>query len=549
MNRTISLVVLAVPLLLAAQIAAASPALEAERRLDARVTLDELRIPIGELLERLTSETGVRLGVDERHAPISGYMLTVVVRDVPAREVLDNLARLYTVPHDRWFWSRRGDRLVLRNSVPAAAGLEIRERLRHEYRVGQQALWREFFSLNPEERAAAAARDPNLRALATNPVRNEGFFSFVESLSEPELYALARGRDVYISSNALTPTQRAAVHREHAGRRGTITMNGMEVEPAIPDRFRLYHQDGTIYVNFGAGVGSHGVLGGIALDAAERERLRGEWLGRGESAEAPDGEMPAEEEREGLKPEDLAVLKMTHHRLVQRLARLGRQNVLFDCPPGVHSATYGAYFRLEGDLAEVLANIQQLALMWKRHDDFLLFRHENWPEKQARPVVPWPVLRDLRATAAENHGFLRPSDWLRLSALPSGQLDTLQAEFPDASLIARHQPVFRLAAQMAERERHLLARPEGAVWRDLSASTRRRLAVLFPEAEARTLRLLLRWEVAPEVAPGVTDEGPRALVFVGPAAHPLRPLPLPIRRRVDLDGPTDVSPLGAATAP
>lgn len=508
--------------------AEAASVLDAERRLDRPITLSELRLPIGELLDQLSEWTGVQLEADDRRAPISGYEVTVVAHDQPVRSVLDGLARLYSVPYDRWSWSRRGDVLVLRSSAAPEAALRAREEFRHDFRMRQLAARRAFLALPEQARAAAAAGVPYLEALNRNPARSGAFFSFIAGLTEADFRTLASGGRIDLPVHSLSAAQRAFIDQEFARARPAV--DGVPQSPADLARVQLHHSDGSIYLNMGA-LGSHAVLGGIWLDAAEREHGRREWLGGGESDRAPHAKLPAEEQRAHLRPEDLAILREPMHRLIYRLALVGRLNVLFDCHPWSQNATYGySHIRLEGDLGEVLAALERegFPCIWKRRDDFLLFRHVEWPRHRAAGALPRPVLRDLRASAAENDGYLRPGDWLRLAELTGDQLETLQAEFPDAGTVRAYRFLLSLAARMTEKERAALHRPAGATWNDLTRRSRERLLALMSPVEARNLRLVLHWVDGPP---------PKARLLLDPRPQPAAPREVSFRKQIDREAP------------
>jgi hypothetical protein len=133
------------------------------------------------------------------------------------------------------------------------------------------------------------------------------------------------------------------------------------------------------------------------------------------------------------------------------------------------------------------------------------------------------VIRQLRASADDGDGYLRPDDWLRLAALGRSQLEYLEHEFPDAQSVRQHQVLLRVVAGLTERERAALARPEGATWSDWSRETQRRLLVVFTPAEARELRIVFQW---------LTGEAPpRLRLFVGARSAPVRPVEVPFRPR------------------
>src|SRR5206468_8022255 len=75
-------------------------ALEQIRGLDRRVSYTETKMPLGELVQKVASETGVSLAA----APdVADEPVAVVVKELPARELLDQLAELLD-----YTWRRMG---------------------------------------------------------------------------------------------------------------------------------------------------------------------------------------------------------------------------------------------------------------------------------------------------------------------------------------------------------------------------------------------------------------------------------------------------------
>ncbi|HTE19932.1 MAG TPA: hypothetical protein VK689_16330 [Armatimonadota bacterium] len=396
------------------------------------------------------------------------------------------------MPPDRWYWAkeRRSKGFILRRSLPPEAAAHAIEEFGGQFRLAEQRKLRDFYNLPPVRRAALALSDPSLAA-ANDPrhfERNRSFFSFVENLTERDLRAIGAGERLEMPLSGLSPRQRQFIRDEFDS---SDTPNPMGPGAADPlDKVYLYSRGNTLFLNLGPR-GGYGVLGGIWLDQAEREQGLREWLGPGDTAQAPDEPVPAPGEK--ARPEELQIVRVTANQVLHRLGRLARVNVLADCTPAMRAATYSMDFGIEGRLPEVLPRLARLDLIWKRSAPFLLFRRVDWIQGRLLAVPTWPVLRGLRAVAAGNEGYLRPDDWLRLSALRQDQLEQLEDEFPDADRIKDYQSILRLVAGMTEREREALARPGGAGRADWSPATWSRLLVLFSLEDARRLRLSLQW--------------------------------------------------------
>src|SRR5437016_4801804 len=74
--------------------------LEGVRGLEKRVTFTETKIPLGEIVQKVAEETGVKLKAAK---DVADEPVAVVVKEFPARELLEELADLLD-----YRWSRRG---------------------------------------------------------------------------------------------------------------------------------------------------------------------------------------------------------------------------------------------------------------------------------------------------------------------------------------------------------------------------------------------------------------------------------------------------------
>jgi hypothetical protein len=242
--------------------------LAGEPALERRISLSERESYLGELLDRLTAETGVSLEASDRVAPISGYSLSVVVRNLPARDLLEELPVLFGFGRDRWFWERRRrdgpDGFLLRNTLPGGALQQARTAFDEQFILDQRRRLQAFWSLPPERRAAVAASDAFLKA--GNDLRNRMFFSFIERLPEEAIVAIARGGKLDIPTDRLSPAQREFI-RDEFRRANILGRPGIE-QPDEMRKVTLHDSEGTVMLQVGR-VGSHGVLGGIWLTAAK----------------------------------------------------------------------------------------------------------------------------------------------------------------------------------------------------------------------------------------------------------------------------------------
>ena len=81
---------------------------KADPRLAQRVTLNENRLPLGALLERLSEKTGVPLRMDNT-SPASGAMLLVVLHNQPLADTMNALYAFFGYRKAGWEWHRSGE--------------------------------------------------------------------------------------------------------------------------------------------------------------------------------------------------------------------------------------------------------------------------------------------------------------------------------------------------------------------------------------------------------------------------------------------------------
>jgi beta-lactamase regulating signal transducer with metallopeptidase domain len=158
------------------------PTLEQVRELDRRVSYTETKIPLGELVQKVASETGVPLVA----APeVADEPVAVVVKALPARELLEQLADLLD-----YRWSRRGKRGVWRYEIGQdLAGKQREEALRRAALADtERRLHRDV------ARAAEMARRPieEIRKLKEEVDRRE---QELMKLSPGQMQAFARSSE------------------------------------------------------------------------------------------------------------------------------------------------------------------------------------------------------------------------------------------------------------------------------------------------------------------------------------------------------------------
>lgn len=477
-------------LLLAGSPALASPTspFNGDRRLEGTVTIDRRRVYLGELLDEVGSQVGVRLSASDMPGAASGYELTAIARKRRAVDLLHALSALYSAPPDRWYWTRTGkgsqSSYVLKHTLTARnvrdqRSAEALGRLRQQY-----ALLSKFYAADGALRNQLMERHPFL-AKRHDPL-SEGGHSVLQSLTPAQREGLLLGGELRVLVSSLSLEARSFV-QEYWRRSGA--------EGGAPPSLTLrYFEKIGPSIGFQTGAAGGGaLLGGVALENEMAEWEQGRW--RSDLAGVPNrhidgGGAPTP----GRANPDAALDAFSSRAAV---------DLLFDHARSAGSTTHNFRNVLTGKLADVLRGFEAAGLISRWRHGFALFRERRWSLADRLSAVPWPLRKGLRASAAAAGGYLGLADWLKLSRLHPQQLDDLGDEFPDTGLIKQLQIPLRVVAGMEARERANLSRPRGCGWDDWSLNTRKRVSALFTPAEARRTRIFLsisRDAQPPEVA-------------------------------------------------
>lgn len=457
---------------------AAADGVRGDPRLNKVLTVDRRRAYLGELMDRVSAETGVRLRVSDRRGPASGYEVSAFARGRKASDVLQAVATLYDAPPDRWNWQRVAKtdppEYELQHTLPAETLREGRTKdaqraLRQHYELLQR-----LYSTPPAERGGLIQRYP-LLAGANDP-RAQGAFSLLQNLGPENLERVIGGGRVEVPVSQLSPGA-----RQFAQEYFEQSMSGGAFPQVIS--FEYVSKFGPSIVFQVGSAGGGAALGGAALERWMRTRDETQW--------SPDlSQVPSQ--NLAPTPDRGAPGRTSGDAALRQLSKATAIDVLFDHARAVDSLTANYATPLYGDLRSILEAFGNAGLLCKWRNRFALFRERGWPMANRSAAVPWPLRKSLRETAAAHGGYLRLEEWLDLAQLTRDQLDTLSPEFPDAGPIKQLQIPLRIAAGMSKREREKLSEPLGSGWDDWSPATRQRVTALFTPTEARQARILLK---------------------------------------------------------
>jgi len=452
--------------------------LDKDPRLARPISVSRYRMYLGELLERITRETGVSLETDERNQPLSGYELALVVHERPAWEVLDASARMYAYPPERWYWSKTtrngAATYTLHNTLKAADLLRLREQQGVSFVLDDFRRKRYFYSLAAPQRASAVLVDPSLKPSDNSQV--EGAFSFLGALPEARVRAIIQGSPLTLPADRFTPQQRRYLvdtYEQHnarersnpevlEGKRPPFELRADEVTEAM-----VVHDDsmgGLFAVTLKLGNTSAPLLGGFSLLKALREQPSAAWRLTDELAPAPAQVVPVP----GLKArlDMLGIQNDSPDRVLERLGQAGKLNLVYDRPVMRTFLFYRVYgVKLEGELPDVLKRLEGQNLIWKRKEPFFGFRLADLLGNRRDVLVPWPQMRRLRETVRASKGYLNVEALLQLTALRPEQQEYLRTDYADLSrYLQEAEPIslLQFAASMDATTRAGLSAPTGS---------------------------------------------------------------------------------------
>jgi len=420
---------------------------KADVRLQTRVTLRSPRILVGEVLERLSKQSGVSLTADDWSAAGSDAV-TVSLRDVPLADAMNALWSLFSYRHMEWDWRRsavkqQAGQYTYKLARPDYARFQA-ERLREQVQTDFEAQARELLdalNMPPDQLKEAAKTDkllnsllvdgrvaPGLRILASLPpetllnlLRNQPPLSIpVTELSPEAQKALqaswdwedARGIGQHLPDGRVVPMPR----NSHIG---IIVAHSPElVAPAL-------------YIETGRGGGQY--FGGAWMEDAWRQKMNAEWVQPGEAVDNlaaralvyPRRPPPAAD-----RPHALAdyLLRFSDAAQVPLMARIPH-----DLDSGTSEDTISQLptaKTIKAFLAGMGKNSPNLQHKWR--GGVLLLTCQNWFTQESEDArLPWSEVRRLRDAEAAGDGFLSLDDLAHAAAvLNEAQMKTLGEWLP-----------------------------------------------------------------------------------------------------------------------
>lgn len=468
-------------------------------RLKATVSVSAASIYLGELLERMSAQSGVTLSMDINDR-LSGIVIACDLKQVPLADVMNALSSLLGCKGGEWEW--KAGTITLSPSYlfrPTSAARQVPERLRtamQERFEKQAAVMMQLASLPPEARRSGiedlapllSPEDPEgEKAALQGRAMDESFWAvprlFGTLLSPDQRLRLLREEGaVDILLNTLSADDRQAVKMLETG-----TSDGMG--EASVDRLRFEsrrYKNGAVWslpsVMFGlergeAAIGLHGFLGASPYQLAPV--VYNSWLLPGDMATSESESLPI------VPPADLKLDVVWQRASVpaQRIAELAAVEKVsflaalptysgFEIPPSF-GQTPKQYF-------EMLWRVPRLMHKWR--SGVLLVHYPEWFFGDDT-LFPYSLVKRLRTALQRQDGLLTLEDVAApVLTLNSAQLGMLTAEIPftGTRILTMGQPLQPMTALCAFYRRYPRAWSEQGLPLDLKLQTYLQEAKFWP---------------------------------------------------------------------
>ena len=431
-----------------------------DSRLSRKVTIQEPRIYVGELLERLAKQAQIEITPGSGKDGAGDDVIVAYVDEVAVGDVMDALWSLLSYRGATWHWKRVGRKgkygyELVRPLNARRLSAVLRQQAQRDFEDLSRSLLATT-RLTPEQRRARAKRGDLVGSLVGQLQRtNDGRKVFLESLSPKQQLRVLRGQSSpRIPVDQLSPAGRAFVRSIWRSSQGARARRDGIPNP-IPEpqwiQFHVAsHYDLTpaLYILV-EGLGGYSYSGGGTLEKAFRGKVGDFWKLDGDLNTNANGatSVKAKKETEAESAER-QVGRFQAGRLGQLargaplslLARLWDNQSRDPGPPGGQ--------RVDEYLQRLQRREPRLLHKWR--GPILLLTSLAWiQEDRPDTRVPWVVVKQLQAAVRRGDGFLSLGDLAALGAseLAEGQLTRLAIDFPAVRSVIRWRPVFTAYAR------------------------------------------------------------------------------------------------------
>lgn len=297
-----------------------------DTRLSTLVTLNEPQISIGELLEKLSQQTGITLTTNPRE-PASSRKIFLCCDKKPVGAVMDALWSLLSYQPGLWKWERSGKQSAFRYEfAPTLAATHLPQTLKD---LSQQVFLDHvktmlaFAAMSPEERknnvtklsGALMQKDDKI---AQDMVDKDGFTwnclnAFMDALTPQQQQVILHGGRFPVTLDKMPEEARKAFHQAWSWYNPRHKLSDGQIVP-YPEPSTVYFESRgghfamrellpCLYIDMGD-VGSLSVLG-TEIEPGYRDKIRDMWMLPGDHQDS------MLTQRVCTRPQDLDVLPLS----------------------------------------------------------------------------------------------------------------------------------------------------------------------------------------------------------------------------------------------
>lgn len=447
--------------------------LKADARLQTHVSIRSPHILIGELLERLSKQSGVTLTADE-WSTVGSDSVTVSLHDVPLSDAMNAVWSLFSYQHAEWDWRRfpiKGDanKYAYTLARPNYARF-LAERLQEQVQTDFEAQAQELFdALNmPMDQLKEAAKNNLLLSGLLDDGRVRPGMEILASLPPETLQNLLRNHQgIEIPVSSLSPEAQKALKTswdwEDSIGVGHHYPNGTYVPEPRLDHISINIDTSpgdvapTVYISSGRGSG--GYFGGAYMQEAW-QKMNAQWMLPGDGADSPASARALAASKKSAPTDD------TRHRLADYLLKLSdaAQMPLMARLPNsmdtLSSSGIPSQVPSNSTLTASLAQAQEsLQIDHKWRGSVLLMTCQSWFVGQSEDArLPWTEIKRLRDAEAAGDGFLTLDNIAHAAnVLNDAQMTALGEWFPVMSQAAEWHDFLAFYDKTPEYHPHVLS--------------------------------------------------------------------------------------------
>jgi hypothetical protein len=448
---------------------ALTPAMRSQdARLQTHVTLQSPRMLVGELLERLSKQSGVTVTANDWSTAGSDDV-AVSLTNVPLDDAMDALWSLFSYNNAEWEWRRSGrpgayTYQLFRPSTARSLPEQLQEQAQGDFEAQTQKLI-DALSMPQDQLQEAAKHDPLLKSLLTDGRVRPGMQIFAGLPPEMQQGILQDG-DVYTANvSQMSPDDQNLVNQMWIWENTTIAKDtGRPTDPPLVPKhtqIKIFAVGGAgqiapaLYLDAGQGGGQYS--GGAWLEGDWRKQMHSKWMLLGDTDVDP---APIVTPALFLWPTPVAteghvltvnLLKESDTAHVSMIARIpAASDSIVD--PLTTGNSVSDFFKTAGT--------SPFNLDHKWHNSILLVTCQNWFVKAHEGArVPWAEVVRLRDTEAKSATGILPLSSLARAAylLNNAQLHTLSAWFPVMENVANYREFLAYLDQSPDYWPHLLS--------------------------------------------------------------------------------------------